>query len=356
MNARAEREIPIRYLSVDEMMIKIAEMRAARAVPETPLPPIQHAPRESVEPQPELGFPDYISHCEASSAGATPVEADDLARIPPLKLLPSRVVTSRVSVSRVQPVAARNLRPPPPAKMLLDRYVFAAMTAGIAGLLLVAGVLQLRTGAPTMQMMASVDRGLVAGGDPWNELPTDDVIFESAVPQVAPRHLRHKIRRDQLEANIRATLASSGFPDIGVSASHHGEVYLAGTVFSLEEATNIVKVARLAALGGSVYFLHPEIHDAQGPTFFGAMAEYAPAVWGARVHNVVIGSPADKAGIRAGDVIREFDHATIADAQELEKAVADHSPGERVAVRTWRDGENKYSIARLTGLTQFASR
>src|SRR5215472_6123734 len=160
MNARAEREIPIRYLSVDEMMLKIAEMRAARVVREMALSPGQHAPRESVEPLPGLEFPDYIRHCEASSAGAKAVEADDIARIPPLELLPSQVVPSRTSVSRVQPVAARNLRPSPPAKMLLDRYVFAAMTAGIAGLLLVAGVLQLRTGAPAMQMMASADRGL----------------------------------------------------------------------------------------------------------------------------------------------------------------------------------------------------
>jgi hypothetical protein len=356
MSARAEREIPIRYLSVDEMMLKIAAMRAARVVPRMPLPPVEHVPRESVEPLPELEFPDYVSHCEAWSAGAAPAEADESATIPPLKLLPSRVVPSRGSVSSGQPVAARNPRPSPSARMHLPRYAFAAMTAGVAALLLVAGVLKLQTGVPPMQMMASAHRSLVAGGDPWNELPTDVVVSEAAVPEVAPRHLRHKIRPDQLEGNVRATLASNGFPDIGVSASHRGEVYLAGTVFSIHEATNIVKVARLAAHGGKVYFLHPEVHDAQGPTFFGALAEYAPAVWGARVRNVVIGSPADKAGIRAGDVIREFDHATIADAHELEKAVANHSPGERVAVRTWRDGANKYSVARLTGLTQFASR
>jgi len=239
---------------------------------------------------------------------------------------------------------------------VLRRYVFAAVTAGVTALLLAVGVHKLQIGTPAMQMTASADASLVAGGDPWNELPTNIVMSQAAVPQEAPRHLRHKISPDQLEGNIRARLASNGFPDIGVSASHHGEVYLAGAVFSMQEATNIVKVARLAARGGRVYFLHPEVHDAQGPTFFGARAEYDPAVWGARIRNVTIGSPADKAGIRAGDVIREFGHATIADAKELEKAVADHSPGERVAVRSWRDGENKYSIARLTGLTQFASR
>jgi hypothetical protein len=360
MSAGAEREIPIRYLSVDEMMLKLAEMRAARVVPKMPpaqqLPLPQHAPRDSVEPLPELEFPDYISHCEAWSAAASPVAADEQTEVAPIELLPSQVVPSTVSQSVLPPVARSNLRPSLPRKSVLRRYVFATVTAGVAALLLAAGVHQLQTGAPGMQMMASADRSLVAGGEPWNELPTDDIISEAAVPEEVPHHARHTISPDQLESNIRAMLASNGFPDIGVSASHHGEVYLAGAVFSMQEATNIVKVARLAARGSRIYFLHPELREVQGPTFFGAMAEYSPAVWGARVHNVVIGSPADKAGIHAGDVIREFDHATIADARELEKAVAGHSPGERVTIRSWRDGENKYSIARLTALTQFAAR
>jgi PDZ domain/BON domain len=349
---RAEREIAIRYLSVDEMMLKIAQMRAARVVPKMSLPPAQPVRHESVEPLPEREFPDYISHCEAWSSATTIVEADDMAEIPPVELLPSWEVPSTESV--VQPVAWRKQQRL--TQVVLRRYVFGAVTAGVAALLLAAGVLKLQTGAPPMQMMASADWSLVAGGEPWNELPSDDVVSEAAVPEVVPRHLRHKISADQLEGNIRAMLESNGFPDIGVSASHHGEVYLAGAVFSAQEAKTIVKVARLAARGGRVYFLHPEVRDAQGPTFFGAMAEYAPAVWGARVRNVVIGSPADKAGIRPGDVIREFDHATIADARELEKAVAGHTPGERVAVRSWRDGENQYTIARLIALTQFALR
>jgi hypothetical protein len=355
MSARAEREIPIQYLSVDEMMLKIAEMRAARVLPKMSLPPAQPAKRESVEPRPELEFPDYISHCEAWSTAATAVEAVDIAETPPVELQPSWVVPSTVSM--VQPVAMRTPEHSPSIKSVLRAYVFAA-TAGVAALLLAAGVHKLRIGTPAMQMMASADwKSLAAGGEPWNELPSDDVVSEAAaVPEVASRHLRHQISADQLEGNIRSILESNGFPDIGVSASHHGEVYLAGAVFSAQEAKTIVKVARLAARGGRVYFLHPEVRDAQGPTFFGAMAEYAPAVWGARVRNVVIGSPADKAGIRPGDVIREFDHATIADARELEKAVAGHTPGERVAVRSWRDGENQYTIARLIPLTQFALR
>ena len=79
MSATAERETPIRYLTVDEMMLKIAAMRAAQAVPNMPLQLPQSPLRESVEPLPELEFPEYVSHCEAWSAAATAVEADEIA-------------------------------------------------------------------------------------------------------------------------------------------------------------------------------------------------------------------------------------------------------------------------------------
>ena len=91
MSARAEREIPIRYLSVDEMMLKIAQMRAARVVSKIPLPPVQPEPRKSVEVLPELEFPDYISHCEAWSTAARALEADGIAATPLVKLQPQDV-------------------------------------------------------------------------------------------------------------------------------------------------------------------------------------------------------------------------------------------------------------------------
>jgi len=358
MSARAERENPIRYLSVDEMMLKIAQMRAVQLARKTPLVPAPPAPREAVEPSPALEFPDYVSHCEAWCAGGTGAEPDERAEAAEVNIRRSSAAAWQSSLRVVPMPALLKRRPEPPAaaKTGVERYVFAAMSAGIAALMLIAAALQLHTGPPAMQMMASAHRNLVAGADPWTEFSTDDIISQVAVPEAPPRRVRHKIAPDKLERDIRQRLASNGFPDIGVSASHHGEVYLAGAVFSMDEAASIVKVARLAAHCGKVFFLHPEVREAQGPTFFGATAEYAPEVWGARVRNVVIGSPAYKAGIRAGDVIREFDRATIADARELEKAVADHSPGQRVTVRSWRDGANRYSIARLTGLTQFASR
>src|SRR5262249_34908269 len=153
------------------MICKIAEMRAAR-IKMSP-PPAQRAPRESVEPRPELEFPEYTSHCEAWSAATTPGEADEIT---PGGLRPSRLVASRLSVSMLPPVATRNPPPSRSVKLALRQYVFAAVTAGVAALLLAAGVHKLQMGTPAMQMTASADASLVAGGDRWNELPTDVVI------------------------------------------------------------------------------------------------------------------------------------------------------------------------------------
>jgi len=71
---------------------------------------------------------------------------------------------------------------------------------------------------------------------------------------------------------------------------------------------------------------------------------------------VIIGSPADKAGIKSGDVISEFDGNTVPDARYLDLLVAHYSPGQRVQFRVWRDGKPEYLVARLGEVTTVASR
>ncbi len=344
MSTRRGSEPAIKYLSVDEMMLKIVEMRAARHRDATPIAQVP-------EVRPLLRFPEYVSHCEAWSAA----EEETAAASPEAKPeLPIRFEVPRRGDRVVSRKAA--VRAQAPIQAGLERYAFAAATLGIAALILAGSALNLGKGKPTMLMMASTARNFVAGSEPWNEISSEDVLYDTPTPIEARRRARPKVSPVQLEKEVHEMLASNGFPDIGVSASHHGEVYLAGEVFSLGEAGSIMKVARLATHGGRVFFLHPEVRDPQGPAFLGTVPEHAPEVWGARIRRVIIGSPAYKAGIRAGDVIREFDHATIADAKDLEKAIAQHKPGERVTIRVWSDGSNRYRIARLAPLTQFALR
>ncbi|HTR63315.1 MAG TPA: PDZ domain-containing protein [Candidatus Binataceae bacterium] len=357
MSASRDGNPPIQYLTIDEMMLKIAAMRAAareKAASESPIP---QAPggQEAPVPQPEVVFPEYVSHCEIWA------RSGDVRRTRELK---TPVGVNGVSLPReATPIRPQEYRPVakpaatvPAVRRERPHYFLGSIAAIFSALTLALALAHLRPASPTMMMGVPAYGNLVAGGEPWNEFSGEDALVPAARPDLAPPHLRPKISPEQLEARVHQMLASNGFPDIGVSASHRGEVYLAGEVFSLEESDAIVKVAKLAANGGAVFFLHPEVREPQGSTFFGAIPEHAPEVWGARVRSVVIGSPAYKAGIVVGDVIREFGHATVGGANDLQKAVADHKPGERVTIRIWRNGAIKYSIARLTGLAEFASR
>jgi serine protease Do len=62
---------------------------------------------------------------------------------------------------------------------------------------------------------------------------------------------------------------------------------------------------------------------------------------GALVSLVETDGPADKAGLKAGDVILEFDGKAVADSQQLPLIVADAKPGHESVVTVWRDGKEQ---------------
>jgi putative serine protease PepD len=62
---------------------------------------------------------------------------------------------------------------------------------------------------------------------------------------------------------------------------------------------------------------------------------------GAEIVSVVSGSPADKAGLQAGDVITSIDGTTIENGDALTAAVAAHKPSDVVSVTVTRNGSTK---------------
>lgn len=62
---------------------------------------------------------------------------------------------------------------------------------------------------------------------------------------------------------------------------------------------------------------------------------------GALVSNVMEGDPADKGGIRSGDIILEFDGKEIEDDRALIRAVADTPAGKKIKLVVWRNGKEK---------------
>jgi serine protease Do len=68
------------------------------------------------------------------------------------------------------------------------------------------------------------------------------------------------------------------------------------------------------------------------------LAEYFKVKEGALISEVVKDSPADKAGLKAGDVIVKIGDEDIEDEGDVRSAIQDHKPGDQVAFVVMRDG------------------
>jgi S1-C subfamily serine protease len=59
---------------------------------------------------------------------------------------------------------------------------------------------------------------------------------------------------------------------------------------------------------------------------------------GAYVNQVLPGSAAAKAGLRARDIITAVDGQNLSDTYPLQQIISDHSPGQTVTLTVWRSG------------------
>lgn len=71
---------------------------------------------------------------------------------------------------------------------------------------------------------------------------------------------------------------------------------------------------------------------------------------GALVANVDGGGPADKAGLKPGDVVLSVDGQRIEDSGDLPRIIGDKRPGTQVRMQVWRDGRNRELLATLEEL------
>ncbi len=68
---------------------------------------------------------------------------------------------------------------------------------------------------------------------------------------------------------------------------------------------------------------------------------------GAFVEDVEKGQPADQAGIKAGDIITEFQGQRVNDSSQLRNATSQTAPGTTVKLKLWRDGAEREVTAKL---------
>jgi serine protease Do len=68
---------------------------------------------------------------------------------------------------------------------------------------------------------------------------------------------------------------------------------------------------------------------------------------GALVANVTADSPADKAGLKPGDVIRSVDGQAVKDSSDVSRRIASMGPGKSVELQVLRDGHEKTLTSKL---------
>jgi serine protease Do len=84
-------------------------------------------------------------------------------------------------------------------------------------------------------------------------------------------------------------------------------------------------------------------------------ANNLPSTDGILVAQVDEGTPADKASLKVGDVIVDFNGVKVTDAQQFRFLVADAGPGKEASMRVWRDGDYKNIKVKLGDRAQFVS-
>jgi S1-C subfamily serine protease len=73
--------------------------------------------------------------------------------------------------------------------------------------------------------------------------------------------------------------------------------------------------------------------------WLGSVPDFTPVERGVKLSGVTTGSPAEVAGIRAGDILVGFGTHEVADLQAMTDALRAHKPGDVVDVQVLRGGE-----------------
>ena len=101
------------------------------------------------------------------------------------------------------------------------------------------------------------------------------------------------------------------------------------------ERPAFVKLAAPAPHGGDS---NPGPVSGYGP-YFGSIPDFGEGVTGVKFGDVREGSPAAKAGLKAGDIMIEFDGKPIQNLYDFTYALRSKKPGDEVKVKVTRDGK-----------------
>ena len=149
------------------------------------------------------------------------------------------------------------------------------------------------------------------------------------------------------------TFMLRSIPSIGFFSGFHGDYHRPSDDWQRIDAAGAVEVTRIALTLAERLANRAErppfVAAAPRPrqagaggggygAYFGSVPDFGEGGSGVKFADVRPGSPAEKGGLRRGDVLVRFDGAEIATIHDFTFALRNHKPGETVKVVVVRDG------------------
>lgn len=254
-------------------------------------------------------------------------------------------------VAALLDVAGRLARGPKPARTI----VFIAFSGEEMGLLGSAHYAA-HPAIPLARTRAMLNMDMVGrlGAGPLIVYGTDTAEEWSAAVERAAAAEGVAVRTggDGFGASDQTSFYARDVPVLHFFTNTHEDYHRPSDDWEKLDAGGLVKVAgivervarEVAGRSGALTFRRstaPPPRAASGGgygAYLGSIPDFAPVERGVRLTGVRAGSPAEKAGIRAGDVIVRMGEMEVRDLQGLTDALRAHKPGDVVPVAVLRDG------------------
>ena len=165
---------------------------------------------------------------------------------------------------------------------------------------------------------------------------------------------------DGFGASDQTSFYARGLPVLHFFTNVHADYHRPGDDWEKIDAAGLERVAAIVArVAGSVASRPGALtfHRAAAPApaasgsgygaYLGSIPDFTPVPDGVKLTGVREGSPAEKAGIRAGDIIVRMGEMDVHDLQGLTNALRAHKPGDTVPIVVLRDGQRVTVTATL---------
>src|SRR5262245_53609108 len=175
--------------------------------------------------------------------------------------------------------------------------------------------------------------------------------------------LQPELRGDPFAPSDQTSFYAAGRPVLFLFTGAHDDYHRPSDTWDKIDARGLATVTRfvgrivaaLATVQAPPVYAKIEAPRSAGTSggrgygpFFGVVPDFGePPRAGVKVNGVRAGSPAEQAGLRAGDVLVRFGGVQVGTLDDLTFALRSHRAGDDVEVRFVRDGEERHGRATL---------